>query len=216
MGEACPAPARSPVATQPIGATIPPMPSPTIGYGLPVSPAARKVLPLVPKIITEGWSAAKLSRESGVSLCACKGYLKTIHDQISRESAAAASTVTVDALAVARRVQSKQVGTAERVEELAGKVLESLESRAEAGELSPKDLDTLVKLRKTHMEHVKELSGQALAEKALLARVKGEAMGAGFGRAIIDATAGELMGELWEAETEILPPADNGSEGESA
>lgn len=209
------------------------MPSPTIGYGLPAGPVARKIIPIVPQILAEGWTAAKLSRETGIAESTAKRHLATIQAHLAAKSEPQSDSIMVDALAVARRVQARKVMRAERIESEIEEALNRLGDGflkvsydKDAGFVEKRyDYDAsgraklladLLRADAVQTELLKEISGQSLAEKALLARVKGEAMGAGFGRAMIDATAGELMGELWEAETEILPPADNASEGESA
>lgn len=181
----------------------------SIGYGLPVSPQARKVLPLIPQILAEGWSAAKVAEKTGIGLRACKGYLSTIQNHIAAEAHRDGEIIRLDALAVARRVQANKVARLERVEAM----LERLTDAMEAGELDGEAIERLVRTDQRHNDLARSLSGIDLAEKAALARLKGESIGQGFGKAMIDATAMDLSGQVWDA----LPAAgDDASEGESS
>lgn len=182
----------------------------TIGYGLPVSPQARKVLPLVVQLLAEGWSAAKLSREAGIALSTAKGYLRTIQDHISQDAALTAATVQEKAGRVALRIRNRQIERAEKVDSEIERAIAAIDDGfvkphydAKRGEWIEKryqyDAATKAKLlgdilrgEKTLDDVMRSLSGRDLAEKALLARVKGEALGKGIGAGVIDALAMEL------------------------
>ena len=93
---------------------------------------------------------------------------------------------------MARQVRDAQIEHAGRVEKLTDRALHDLEAKAAKGELSVRDLETLIKLRDKHWAHVKDLAGLNFAEKMQLARVKGEASGKGFAGALLDSTTIDL------------------------
>ena len=102
--------------------------------------------------------------------------------------------------AIARQIRDAQIEQAERVEKLTNRVFQDLEGKAERGELSPRDLETLVKLREKHWNHVKDMAGLNLAEKIAVAKTKGEATGKGFAGALLDATAIEIGDGVFEVD----------------
>lgn len=199
------------------------------GYGLPAGPIARKVIPIVPQILAEGWTAAKLSKTVGCGLKTAKQYLATIQHHLAEQSEPQTATIAMDAVAVARRVQAGKVARAERIEAEIEETLTRLGDGflkvaydKDAGFVEKrfdydaqgraKLLGDLLRADAVQTELLKELSGQGLAEKALLARLKGEAMGHGIGQALIEATAMDLQGQVWEA---VTVSCDDASEGES-
>lgn len=192
-------------------------------YGLPRSPAARKVLPLVPQILAEGWSSITLAKKTGIAESTAKRYLATIQDSLRRNSALTAAAVQQKAGEVALRVRNRQIERAERVESEIEAVLEQIDKGflkthwdSKAGAFVEKryQYDASEKARilgeilrgdKTLDDILRSLSGRDLAEKALLARVKGEALGKGIAEGLIDSTASELGQEIWDIEAETLP-----------
>lgn len=181
------------------------------GYGLPRTPQALRVLPLVPRIVAEGWSSGKLAREAGIDPSTAARYLRKIASKSGERAERETELATVDGRMIAQRMRDGQIASASRIESLAETLLDDLEAKAATGKLSGKDLDTLIKLRGNHWSHIKELSGVALAEKVALARVKGESTGAAIAAAV-NAAHAELEGDVWEAET---APLDEESNGES-
>lgn len=172
----------------------------TIGYGLPSSPQARKVLPLAPRALEEGWTAGRLAEEAGIAYNTAARYLLKIQERLEMQATCNSDAVAINHKTIAQGVRDGQIASASRIEALAETLLDDLEAKAATGKLSGKDLDTLIKLRGNHWSHIKELSGVALAEKVALARVKGESTGAAIAAAV-NAAHAELEGDVWEAET---------------
>jgi len=132
---------------------------------------------------------------------------------------------------VARRVQAAKLARAERLE---SEIQETLERMGDgflkvsydkdAGFVEKRyDYDAagrakliadLLRADAVQTELLKELSGQALAEKALLAKLKGESIGQGFGKAMIDATAMDLREQVWDAVTVPAGSGDDASDGD--
>jgi hypothetical protein len=166
------------------------------------TPARDRVKPFLPRALAEGWSAAKLADEAGVSRGVASVELRAASAQVQRSVEAKLSGEVNRAVAVAREVRDGQIEQARRIEALSEKAIAGLEVKAKAGELSIRDLETLTRLRERHWLHVKDLSGVAMAEKLALAKAKGDATGRGFAGALLDATAIDIGAGVWEASSD--------------
>ena len=129
-------------------------------------------------------------------------YLRDAAIQIDAKAELGREEIVESGVAVARTIQKAQIATAGRIEALAERVLEDLEQKALEGQLSARDLETLVKTRERHNLHVKELSGLGFAERLHLIQAKGEATGRGLASAL-DATALSL-GNTITIEAELV------------
>jgi len=166
------------------------------------TPSRDKAMPFLPKALAEGWTVAKFAREAGVGR-------HTAHHLLREGSKRSASSIGSEidregnrAVAVARQVRDAQIEQAARVEKLTDRALQDLEAKAAKGELSVRDLETLIKLRDKHWAHVKDLAGLNFAEKMQLARVKGEATGKGFAGALLDSTTIDLGDGVFEVSSD--------------
>lgn len=156
------------------------------------TPSRDKALPLLPKALSEGWTVARFAQEAGVGRHTAHRLLRegsqrsavSIGSELDREGNRA--------VAVARQIRDGQIEHAARVEALTSQALDALEVKARSGDLSVRDLETLVKLREKHWQHVKDMAGLNLAEKIAVAQAKGDAAGRGFAGALLDSTALDL------------------------
>lgn len=174
------------------------------------------------------WPAIRLAKESGIARSTATLYLQTIAGKLGQETASQTAEIRNDAMAVASRVRDSQIAKMEQIEtELAaafdeisdgflktgswqGPVLDQdTGEEIEPGRFPSEQFDydsaskarILLDLLRGHgslNQLIRSLSGQELAEKVLLARVKGEATGQAIGRELVDFTATELSGELFK------------------
>jgi hypothetical protein len=148
--------------------------------------------------MAEGWSGSKLSREAGVSLGVASSMLQAESLKHQEQAEREISGGLNKALREAEKVRDKQVEQSERMTNLTDRALSDLEAKAEAGELSVKDLETLVRLRDKLWAHSKDLAGLHVAEKIAIGQARGEAQGRGLGSALIDCTAIDVEAQIWE------------------
>lgn len=168
------------------------------------TPARDKVLPLLPIALAEKWSASDLARRAGVSRGVATAELRRASAQVRQRVDSQLSGEVNRAVMVAREVRDAQIEQARRIEALSERAITDLEAKAKGGGLSIRDLETLTRLREKHWQHVKDLSGVAMAEKLTLARVKGEATGKGFATAFLDATAIDIGEGVWEVASDAV------------
>lgn len=168
------------------------------------TPSRDRARPFLPKAVAEGWSASKLAREAGIGRTLAAQLLA---DSSKRTAQAIGSELDREgnrAVAVARQVRDGQIEQAARIEKLTARALNDLETKAKQGELSVRDLETLVKLRDKHWQHVKDMAGLNLAEKLTVAKAKGDAQGRGFAGALLDATALDIGDGVFEITSDSL------------
>ena len=142
----------------------------------------------LPQAITEGWTIARFQQEAGIGKDTAT---KLLREASRKNSLAIGSELDREgnrAVAVARQIRDGQIEHAARIEALTAQALEALEVKAKSGDLSVRDLETLVKLREKHWQHVKDMAGLNLAEKLAVAKAKGDAQGRGVIGALLDAT----------------------------
>lgn len=166
------------------------------------TPARDKARPFLPKALAEGWSVARFAQEAKVSRETAALMLREASDRSRLAVGSELDRESNRAVAVARRVRDGQIEQAERIEKLSVRALEDLEAKAKRGELSVRDLETLLKLREKHWQHVKDMAGLNLAEKLAVAKAKGDATGRGFAGALLDATDLVLGDGVFEAVTD--------------
>lgn len=166
------------------------------------TPARDRAMPFLPRAIAEGWTIAKLSREARIGKETAASLLREGSARNRRSVGSELDREGNRAVAVARQVRDGQIEQAARVEKLANKALSDLEAKAAKGDLSVRDLETLLKLREKHWQHVKDMAGLNLAEKLAVAKAKGDAQGRGFAGALLDATSIDLGDGVFEAATD--------------
>jgi hypothetical protein len=162
------------------------------------TPARDRALPFLPQAIAEGWPIARLAREAKIGKETAALLLREGSERNRRSIGSELDREGNRAVAVARQVRDGQIEQASRIEKLTDRALSDLEAKAEKGELSPRDLETLVKLREKHWQHVKDMAGLNFAEKMQLAKAKGDAQGRGFAGALLDATSIDLGDGVFE------------------
>lgn len=158
------------------------------GYGLPRSPSARKIIPLVPRILAEGWTYRKIASETGIAESTARGYLQRIQAHLSESSEQSTSQMQESGLVVARRVQAAKIARLDRIEAQ----LERLLKKVESGEIDADLLERLVRTDERHNNLARSLGGIDFAEKAALGKIKSEALGKGIGAGMVDALALDL------------------------
>lgn len=162
------------------------------------TPARDRALPLLPQAMAEGWSVKKLAAEARISLGTARVLLKQASQEQQQRSERELSGGMTRAFEVAQRVRDRQVDQADRIEALTERALADLEAKADAGDLSIRDLETLSRLRDRHWQHVKDMAGINVAEKIAVAQAKGEATGKGFAGALLDSTTIDIGEGVWE------------------
>lgn len=163
------------------------------------TPARDRAMPFLPKAIAEGWSVTKLSKEARISRETAALLLRNGSERSRRSIGAELDREANRAVVVARQVRDGQIEQAARVEALTLRAIGDLERKAAQGDLSVRDLETLVKLREKHWQHVKDMAGLNLAEKIAIAKAKGDAAGRGFAGALLDATSIDLGDGVFDA-----------------
>lgn len=156
------------------------------------TPARDRAIPLLPKALAEGWTVTRLAKEARISRNVATDLLRTASNRTQRSIGSELDREGNRAVAVARQIRDGQIEHAARVEALTSQALDALEVKARSGDLSVRDLETLVKLREKHWQHVKDMAGLNLAEKIAVAQAKGDAAGRGFAGALLDSTALDL------------------------
>lgn len=192
-------------------------------FGLPVSPQARKVLPLIPKLLAEQWGYRQLAQEADIAENTARSYLQRIQAHVATQAEADNDAVRRDAVEVARRISARQIERAERLDEEMEAVIAEIDKGfvkshydAKTGGFvakryqydaatKAKILGDLLRGEKTLDDVMRSLSGRGLAEQALLAKVRGDATGKALGAALVDATASELGEQVWDVEAETVP-----------
>jgi hypothetical protein len=159
-------------------------------------------LPFLPQAIAEGWPIARLAREAKIGKETAALLLREGSERNRRSIGSELDREGNRAVAVARQVRDAQIEQAARVEKLTDRALQDLEGKAAKGELSVRDLETLVKLREKHWQHVKDMAGLNFAEKMQLAKAKGDAQGRGFAGALLDATTVDIGDGVFEVATD--------------
>lgn len=190
------------------------------GCGLPNTPQGRKALAFVPQIVAapDEWSATRFAKEAGLNRSTAAKYLAAIASNLAQESSETVRDLQSDALQVASRVRDRQVARAERIEQAIDAALADLGKgflkvrfdggKDGSGEWEEKRYDydaagqakillDVLRSDETLNRILRSLSGRELAEKVLLAKVKGDAIGAGIGRELVDYTARSLDDDLF-------------------
>jgi len=161
------------------------------------TPARDRCRPFLPKALSGGWSASRLAREAGVSLGVASSMLRAGSQKNQEIAEREISGGLHKAIREAGKVRDRQVGQSERMTDLTDRVLEQLEAKAKAGEVSVRDLDTLVRLKEKHWQHTKDLAGLHVAEKIAIGRAKAEAQGTAIASTLIDSTAIKVGEHVW-------------------
>lgn len=167
------------------------------------TPARLKVTPWLDQAIAEKWTIAKLSEKSGVSHATAGKYLKEAFEKFEEKRGELTGNLAEQAVTEARNVRHSQIKQARRVQALGEKALQALEEKAESGEMSIRDYETLVKSLGKGWENIKEVSGLRFHEQMQFVTAKGEAQGRGIAQAL-DATAADLSQAI-TIDAEIVP-----------
>lgn len=166
------------------------------------TPARDRCRPFLVRAMAEGWSGPRLSKESKVSLGVASAMLREESQKHQEIADKEISGGLNKAVREAGKVRDRQVEQLERMTSLTDKVLEQLEAKAEAGEVSVRDLDTLVRLKEKHWQHTKDLAGLHVAEKIAIGQARGEATGSAIAAGLIDSTAIKIGEDIWMEEEE--------------
>ncbi|MCB1202871.1 MAG: hypothetical protein KDN18_01320 [Verrucomicrobiae bacterium] len=169
----------------------------------PSRTAARdRAMARLPEAMAGAWTVRRFSAEAKVSVNLAAAVLRGASARNEVALTREMDGEHARAHALAWEIRDAQIEQAERIEALADRAMTDLEAKADRGELSVRDLETLVRLREKHWAHVKDMAGLNLAEKIAAGKAKGEATGKGFAGALLDATALELGDGVFTVESD--------------